>query len=104
MRKKKLPRLKTEKEVHEFWSKHEAADYLHEAEELDEQIQLAPGLAHKIRERTKKKMIALRLERWQLERTKALARKRKIPYQHLLRFWISQGLRQEASGQGRMTL
>ena len=96
--KKKLPRLKTEKEVHKFWSKHDLTDYLHEADELDEKIQLDPGLAHRIRERTKKKMIALRLERWQMERAKAIVRKRHIPYQHLLRFWISHGLRQEASG------
>lgn len=96
--KRKLPQLKTETEAHEFWSKHNLTDYLHEAEEVDEKIQLDPGLAHRIRERTKKKMIALRLEKWQLKRTKALACKMQIPYQHLLRFWISQGLRQEASG------
>ena len=97
--KKKMPSLKTEMEVHEFWSKHDLTEYLHEMEELDEKIQLDPGLAHRIRERTNKKMIALRLERWQLERAKAIAHKRHIPYQHLLRFWISQGLRLEASSQ-----
>lgn len=94
--KKKLPRLRTEKEAHEFWAKHDLTDYLHEMEEVDEKIQLDPGMAQSIRERTKKKMICLRLEMWQLERTKAIAGKRHVPYQHLLRFWISQGLRQEA--------
>lgn len=94
--KRKLSSLKTEREVHEFWSKHDLTDCLQDAEEVDEKIQLDPGLAHSIRERTKKKMIALRLEMWQLERTKAIASKRHIPYQHLLRFWISQGLKAEA--------
>ena len=65
-------------------------------EEIDEQIQLDPALAYKIRERTKKKLIALRLELWQLKGAKALAARKHIPYQHLLRYWISQGLRQEA--------
>lgn len=94
--KKKLPNLKTEEEVHRFWSGHSFTDYLSDAEEVDEKIQLNPELAYKIRERTKKKLIALRLEMWQLRGAREIAARRHIPYQHLLRFWISQGLKQEA--------
>jgi predicted DNA binding CopG/RHH family protein len=94
--KKKLPSLRKEKEVHEFWSDHSLEEYLHDMEKVDEKIQLEPELAHKIRERTKKKMIALRLEQWQLQRAKAIALQKHIPYQHLLRYWITQGLKQEA--------
>lgn len=95
--KTRLGRLKTEREVHQFWSRRDLAGRLHEMEEVDERIQLDPALAQRIRERTKKKMIALRLELWQLERAKAIAKKRRVPYQHLLRYWISKGLRQEAA-------
>ena len=95
--KKRLPHLKTQTDVHEFWSRHSLSDYIQDIKEVDEKIQLNPELAQKIGERTKKKLIALRLEKWQLQRTKAIAAKRHIPYQHLLRYWISQGLRQEAA-------
>ena len=73
-------------------------DHLKDTEEIDEKIRLDPELARKIAERSKKKMISLRLEQWQLQRTKAIAARRRIPYQHLLRYWITQGLKHEAAG------
>ena len=44
-----------------------------------------------------KKLIALRLEQWQFQRTKAIAAQRHVPYQNLLRCWIPQGLKAEAA-------
>lgn len=93
-RKKQVPYFKTEAEEADFWSTHSSTDY--ELEPVDEQIQLAPELARKIAERSKKKMIAIRLEHWQLQRTKSIAAKRRMPYQHLLRDWITEGLKREA--------
>ncbi len=95
--KKRLPKLRDEKTVHAFWSKHSVTEFPADMEALDEKIQLAPELASRIQERMKKKMIALRLELWQLKRTKEIAAKKHLPYQHLLRFWISQGLKREAA-------
>jgi predicted DNA binding CopG/RHH family protein len=95
---KRASRVRREEKVHDYWAKHSLADELKDAGEIDLKIQLDPELARKIAERTKKKMIALRLEQWQLQRTKAIAARRRIPYQHLLRFWITQGLKQEAAG------
>jgi predicted DNA binding CopG/RHH family protein len=95
---KKSPRLRRERAVHDYWARHSLADQLKDTHEIDEKIQLDPELARKIAERTKKKMIALRLEQWQLQRTKAIAARKRIPYQHLLRYWITQGLKQEAAG------
>jgi predicted DNA binding CopG/RHH family protein len=95
---KKLPRLRSERAVHNYWARHSLTEHLKDTEEIDEKIQLDPELARKIAERSKKKMIALRLEQWQLQRTKAIAARRRIPYQHLLRYWITQGLKHEASG------
>lgn len=96
-KKRMLPELKTEREEREFWDTHSLADYIDDMERVDEEIQVAPELARKIIERSKKKMIAIRLEHWQLQRTKAIAAKRRVPYQHLLRDWISQGLKREAA-------
>jgi predicted DNA binding CopG/RHH family protein len=78
-------------------ARYSLADQLKDAEEIDAQIQLDPELVRKIAERTKKKMIVLRLEQRQLQRTKAPVARRRIPYQHLLRYWVTQGLKQEAS-------
>ena len=94
--KKKLPELKTEQEEREFWNTHSLADYVQDVERVDAEIQFAPELARTIIERSKKKMIAIRLEHWQLQRTKAIAAKRRVPYQHLLRDWITEGLKREA--------
>ena len=48
--KKRFPNLKTEKDVHQFWSRHSFTDHLDDVEEIDEKIQLDPALAYKIRE------------------------------------------------------
>lgn len=52
--------------------------------------------ARKIRERTKKRLLSIRLEEWQIARAKEIAGKRGISYQHLMREWISSGIRSEA--------
>jgi predicted DNA binding CopG/RHH family protein len=95
---KRSSRLRSERAVDAYWSRHSLTERLKDFKEIDEKIQLAPELARRIAERSKKKMIALRLELWQLQRTKAIAAKRRIPYQHLLRYWITQGLKHEAAG------
>jgi len=97
-REKKSTQLRRERAIDAYWSRHSLVNHLRHSEEIDEKIQLAPELARRIAERSKKKMIALRLELWQLQRTKAIAAKRRIPYQHLLRYWITQGLKHEAAG------
>lgn len=94
---KKASRSRREKVVHDYWSRRSFSDEVKDTEAIDAKIQLDPELARRIAERTKKKMIALRLEQWQLQRTKAIAARRGIPYQHLLRYWIAQGLKQEAA-------
>jgi len=93
MKKRKLPHFKTEKEAAEFWSTHRATEYLHELEPVDNLFMLSPHLAHKIRERAKRRMISIRLAEWQIETSKQIAKRRKMPYQALLREWIDAGLR-----------
>ena len=93
MKKKRLPHFKTAEEEAEFWDTHSLTDYWHEFERVDELFVLSPALAHKIRERAKKRLISIRLAQWEIEKSKQIAKIRKIPYQVLLRQWIDEGLR-----------
>jgi hypothetical protein len=92
-RKKRLPHLRTEQEIHDFWSTHSVADYIHDMELVDEKIEFAPELARRIRERSKKTTVMLPLELWTLRQAKEIAAKRHTHYHHL---W--QGLRSESAG------
>lgn len=92
---KRIPDLKTEAEIDRFWSKHSLTDYLGDTQEVDEVLVLAPELARRIRERSRKRLLTIRLEEWRITRAKAIARAKGIPYQRLLRDWISLGMASE---------
>jgi predicted DNA binding CopG/RHH family protein len=92
---KRIPELKTEEDVHRFWSTHSLTDYLDDTEAVDEVIELAPALARRIRERSRKRLLTIRLEEWRIARAKEIARAKGIPYQQLLRDWISKGLQSD---------
>jgi len=92
---KRLPVLKTEEDVHRFWSTHSLTDYLGDTEAVDEAIELDPDLARRIRERSRKRLLTIRLEEWRIKRAKEIARRKGIPYQQLLREWISRGLAED---------
>lgn len=94
---KKLPKFKTREEEIRFFETHDMAPYWDQLEEVDEMIELAPELTRRIQERMKKRMLAIRLEVWQIARTKEIARKQGVPYQQLMRRWISAGIRLEKS-------
>jgi predicted DNA binding CopG/RHH family protein len=93
MKRKKLPIFKTSDEEAKFWDTHSVADYMDDLEPADEVFMLSPGLASKIRDRAKKRMISIRLAKWEIEKSKVIAKKRKMPYQALIREWIDEGLR-----------
>ena len=93
---KRIPELKTEAEVHRFWSTHSLTDYLGDTEAVDEVIALSPDLARKIQERSRKRLLTIRLEEWRITRAKEIAHKKGIPYQQLLRDWITRGLDADA--------
>ena len=91
--KKKLPHFKTTEEEAKFWDSHSLKNYIHEFEPADvDELFLSNADWHRmIQERTKKKLISLRLAQWEIERSKQIAKKRKVPYQILLRQWIDAG-------------
>lgn len=94
-RTKRIPDLKTEKDIDRFWSTHSLTDYLGDTENVDDVFVLAPELARRIRERSRKRLLTIRLEEWRIARAKAIARAKGIPYQRLLRDWISRGMASE---------
>lgn len=92
--KKSLPKFKSEKEEHDFWSTHSITDYLDEFENSN--IEIDPKLAHKIRERHRKKhIIAIRLDDNEYSQSQKLALKKGFGLSALIRSWIAQGISRE---------
>jgi|GEM_PF-263374 len=94
--KKKLPAFKSENEETLFLENNSVADYWDTLED-GEQIELSPELAARIKKRSQLRMISLRLREDQIEAAKKIARVRDIPYQVLLRSWITQAIKTEES-------
>lgn len=97
-KKEPIPEFKSEQEIAEFWDTHSVADYWDEFE--PDEVELDPGLAARIKERSKTKRVTLRLRVSQIEAAKEIAKKKDIPYQTLMRSWIAQGIEQETAGGG----
>ncbi|MBI2899412.1 MAG: hypothetical protein HYY17_04460 [Planctomycetes bacterium] len=91
----KLPKFKSDEEEIRFFERHDMAAYWDQLEDVDAVIELSPALERRIRERMKKRLLAIRLENWQIARAKEIARKKGVPYQQLMREWISRGIRSE---------
>jgi predicted DNA binding CopG/RHH family protein len=97
MTQKKLPKFKSREEFAHFWDTHSLADYLNDTEKVDQIFVLAPQLAKTIKERSKKRMVALRLPEWHITRAKNLAKKLHVPYQSIVRRWVETGIVAEQS-------
>jgi predicted DNA binding CopG/RHH family protein len=84
--KKRIPKFKTEAEEQEFWSKADSTEYI-EWEKAKRMVlpKLKPSL----------KTISLRLPEAMLEELKLLANKRDVPYQSLLKMFLSERMGKE---------
>ena len=83
---KKIPKFKTEDEEREFWAVHDAADFVDWKKAKRARFpNLKPSL----------KTISLRLPESMLENLKYLAVKRDVPYQSLLKIYLSERIDQE---------
>lgn len=90
----RIPPTKDEKETAEFWSTHDAADYINDTEPVS--IEIDPALREKVRLRAlKKKPVTLRLEEEQIAAAKAIAAEKSIPYQTLIRMWVAEAIQRE---------
>ena len=84
--KNKIPKFKTEKQERKFWQNHDSVEYINwdEAEEVT-LARLKPST----------KTISIRLPESLLEELKLLANKRDVPYQSLLKIFLSERIDSE---------
>ena len=83
---KKIPKFKSEDEEREFWATHDSTEHVNwkRAKRV-----VLPGLKPSL------KTISLRLPEFMLEELKLLANKRDVPYQSLLKIFLSERIREE---------
>ena len=85
-RNKKIPKFGSEDEEREFWAAHNSTEYVDwEKAKRVTLPELKPSL----------KTISLRLPESMLEELKLLAHKRDVPYQSLLKIFLSERIREE---------
>ena len=83
---KKIPKFKTENEEREFWTKHDSTDYI-------DWSKAKPAVFPNLKPSTQ--TISLRLPQAMLEELKLLANKRDVPYQSLLKVFLSERIESE---------
>ena len=88
-----MPRFKSKEEEAEFWMTHDTTAFWDSFETVREPLDVSSELAAHVRARHERtKLISIRLYPTQLRVAKAIANKKRIPYQVLLRTLIEQGL------------
>ena len=84
--KNKIPKFKSEEEEKAFWSSHDSTDYV---DWKTGKKMLFPNLKPSV------KSISLRLPESMLEELRLLANKRDVPYQSLLKIFLSERIERE---------
>lgn len=83
---KKIPKFKSEDEEREFWATHDSSEYVDWKKARRVVLpELKPSL----------KTISLRLPESMLEELKLLAHKKDVPYQSLLKIFLSEKINEE---------
>jgi predicted DNA binding CopG/RHH family protein len=84
--KNKIPKFKNEDEEQEFWATHSTADYVDSFEPVEFDFsELKPST----------KTISLRLPQSIIDQLKRIANKRDVPYQSLLKIFLSEKIQEE---------
>jgi predicted DNA binding CopG/RHH family protein len=92
MKKKKIPKFKSEADEREFWAKEDSAEYIDWENARKVMLpKLRPSL----------KTISLRLPENMLAELKLLANKRDIPYQSLLKMFLAERIDKELKANRR---
>lgn len=79
---KKIPIFKTEDEERKFWSTHDSTDYIDWSKTVKNPI--FPNL------KPSTETISLRLPKFLLERIKQIANSKDVPYQSLMKIFLSE--------------
>lgn len=88
----KLPKFETEQDEAEFWATHDSTEFLEDTEPVE--VTFADH-------RQPKKQIALRLDSETIDALKAVARRKGVGYQTLIRLWVNERLEQEQTRAAR---
>ena len=92
---KRTPHFKSKEEEAQFWMTHDTTAFRDSFETIQEPLEVSKELMARVKSRHEKtKPISIRLYTTQLRVAKAIAGKRHIPYQVLLRTLIEKGLSQ----------
>lgn len=85
-KKKRIPKFRHEDEEKEFWASHDSTDYIvwSEAREV-----ILPNLKPSL------KTISIRLPEIMIEELKLIADKRDVPYQSLMKIFLTERVKQE---------
>lgn len=96
---KTLPAFETIDDAVEFFETHDTAPYLDQMEDGPEELVLdrkfKARIIRRARERLKKKLLTLRLEKRQIEDARRIATEKGMGYLTLMRVWIQEGIRRE---------
>jgi hypothetical protein len=93
---KPIPDFKSLEEEAHFWDTHDTTEYAWE--DLDETIEAAGPLKASVEKRRAERLAALlKLEPKQLRATRRIAQRRGISSEVLIKTWIDEGLRREAT-------
>jgi len=84
--KKKIPKFNSEAEERKFWQQHDSSDYL---DWTDGEEVILPRLKPSTRK------ISIRLPESMIDELKVLANKRDVPYQSLLKIFLSERIKTE---------
>ncbi|WP_206811089.1 CopG family antitoxin [Paradesulfitobacterium ferrireducens] len=94
---KKVPIFNTEEEEALFWDEHDSTEFIEDFEPLE--IELSKELEDEIlSKRELKKPVTLRLEPSQIDAVKKIAGQKGLPYQTLIRLWITEKIKNPGSG------
>ena len=97
MTQRPFPKLKSDREVAAFWEAHDSTAYVENLPEVP--LKVTAGLRRRVVARAKaRQAVVLRLEPEQIAAVRRLALRRRIPYQTLLRTWISEGIARAKTG------
>lgn len=92
MKKKSVPKFKTEDEEQKFWATADSTEYIDwQRGKRTKLVQLKPSL----------RTISLRLPVAMIEDLKLMANQRDVPYQSLLKVFLAERLAQERQGRAR---
>ena len=86
MKKKKIPKFKNEAEERLFWQQNDSSDYIDWSDAED-------AVFSRLKPSTR--TISIRLPESMLEELKLLANKRDVPYQSLLKIFLSERINSE---------